>query len=76
MYRITIAIAAMPATGRSEAGQAYSLMVRAKIPGGKLTSEQLLAQLDLCDTIGDATLRITIGKTFSSTGFSAATSSS
>lgn len=40
-------------------GKAYSLMVRAKIPGGKLTSEQLLAQLDLCDTIGDATLRIT-----------------
>lgn len=40
-------------------GKAYSLMVRAKIPGGKLTSEQLLAQLDLCDTIGNATLRIT-----------------
>lgn len=40
-------------------GKAYSLMVRAKIPGGRLTSEQLLAQLDLCDTIGNATLRIT-----------------
>lgn len=40
-------------------GKAYSLMVRVKIPGGKLTSEQFLAQLDLCDTIGDASLRIT-----------------
>ncbi len=34
-------------------------MVRTKIPGGKLTSEQLLAELDLCDEIGNQTLRIT-----------------
>jgi sulfite reductase (ferredoxin) len=34
-------------------------MVRTKIPGGKLTSEQLLAELDLCDEIGNTTLRIT-----------------
>jgi sulfite reductase (ferredoxin) len=39
--------------------KAYSLMVRVKIPGGRLTSEQLLAQLDLCDQLGNATLRIT-----------------
>ncbi len=46
---------------RREAGQgkAYSFMVRTKIPGGKLTSEQLLAELDLCDEIGNTTLRIT-----------------
>ncbi len=37
----------------------YSLMVRTKIPGGKLTSEQLLAELDLCDELGNGTLRIT-----------------
>ncbi len=34
-------------------------MVRTKIPGGKLTSAQLLAELDLCDEIGNSTLRIT-----------------
>ena len=34
-------------------------MVRTKIPGGKLTSEQLLAELDLCDEVGNTTLRIT-----------------
>lgn len=37
----------------------YSFMVRTKIPGGKLTSDQLLAELDLCDEIATATLRIT-----------------
>ena len=34
-------------------------MVRTKIPSGKLTSRQLLAELDLCDAIGNTTLRIT-----------------
>ena len=34
-------------------------MVRSVIPGGKLTSEQLLAELDICDQIGNTTLRIT-----------------
>src|SRR5215475_14304321 len=32
----------------------YSFMVRTKIPGGKLTSAQLLAELDLCDEVGNA----------------------
>ncbi|MGI9455086.1 MAG: NADPH-dependent assimilatory sulfite reductase hemoprotein subunit [Aeoliella sp.] len=40
-------------------GKYYSFMVRTAIPGGKLTSEQLLAEIDLCDELGDATLRIT-----------------
>jgi len=40
-------------------GKAYSLMVRVKLPGGKLTAEQLLAQLDLCDDLGSGTARIT-----------------
>jgi sulfite reductase (ferredoxin) len=40
-------------------GKAYSFMVRTKIPGGKLTSDQLLAELDLCDEVGNTTLRIT-----------------
>lgn len=40
-------------------GKAYSLMVRVKVPGGRLTAEQLLAQLDLCDELGSGSLRIT-----------------
>ena len=37
----------------------YIFMVRTKNPGGKLTSEQLLAELDLADELGNTTLRIT-----------------
>jgi len=40
-------------------GKQYMFMVRTAIPGGKLTSHQLLAELDLCDEVGNATLRIT-----------------
>jgi len=39
--------------------KSYIFMVRTKIPGGKLTSQQLLEELDLCDQIGNTTLRIT-----------------
>jgi sulfite reductase (ferredoxin) len=37
----------------------YSFMVRTAIPGGRITSDQLLAELDLCDEVGNTTLRIT-----------------
>jgi len=40
-------------------GKFYSFMVRSAIPGGRLTSAQLLAELDLCDEVGNTTLRIT-----------------
>ena len=40
-------------------GKFFSFMVRSAIPGGRLTSEQLLAELDLCDEVGNTTLRIT-----------------
>ncbi len=36
-----------------------SFMVRSRIPGGRLTSEQMLAELDVCDVMGNSTLRIT-----------------
>lgn len=42
-----------------ETGKAFSFMVRSRVPGGKLTSRQLLAELDLCDELGNTTLRIT-----------------
>ena len=40
-------------------GKAFSMMVRCRIPGGRITSEQMLAQLDLCDELGDSTMKIT-----------------
>jgi sulfite reductase (ferredoxin) len=45
------------AEGKS--GRSYIFMVRTRVPGGKLTSDQLLGELDLCDEIGNTTLRIT-----------------
>ncbi len=40
-------------------GKFYNFMVRTAVPGGRLTSDQLLAELDLCDEVGNTTLRIT-----------------
>src|SRR4051812_25885697 len=37
----------------------FSFMVRTAIPGGRLTAEQLLGELDLCDEVGNTTLRLT-----------------
>ncbi len=44
-------------SGKSE--KAYSFMVRCRIPAGIMTSEQLLAHLDICDEIGNSTLKVT-----------------
>ncbi len=51
--------ARMEARTRGENRKFYMFMVRTKIPGGKLTSDQLLAELDLADEIANSTLRIT-----------------
>ncbi len=40
-------------------GKSYSCMVRTRIPGGKITADQFLAELDLCDRLGEGTVRIT-----------------
>jgi sulfite reductase (ferredoxin) len=40
-------------------GKDFMFMVRTRIPGGKLTAAQVLAELDLCDRYGNGTLRIT-----------------
>jgi sulfite reductase (ferredoxin) len=37
----------------------YIFMVRSAVPGGKLSADQLLGELDLCDEVGNGTLRIT-----------------
>ena len=40
-------------------GKSYMMMVRSRVPGGKITSKDLLAELDLCEEFGNGTLRIT-----------------
>ncbi len=45
------------ASGKSE--KQYSFMVRSRIPAGIMTADQLIAHLDICDSIGNATLKIT-----------------
>ena len=40
-------------------GKAFSCMVRTRIPGGRVTAAQFLAELDLCDSLANGTLRIT-----------------
>ncbi len=44
-------------------GKAYAMMVRCRIPGGRMTSDQMLAQLDLCEELGNSTLKITTRQT-------------
>lgn len=43
----------------AKSSKAYSMMTRTRIPGGRLTSDQLIAHLDLCDSLGNATLKCT-----------------
>jgi len=40
-------------------GKQYSCMVRTSIPGGRVSAEQMLAELELCDQLANGTLRIT-----------------
>ncbi|MEM6364137.1 MAG: NADPH-dependent assimilatory sulfite reductase hemoprotein subunit, partial [Planctomycetota bacterium] len=44
-------------------GKAYSMMIRCRIPGGRMTAEQFVAHLDMCDELGNATLKITTRQT-------------
>ncbi|MEZ6066301.1 MAG: NADPH-dependent assimilatory sulfite reductase hemoprotein subunit [Planctomycetaceae bacterium] len=44
---------------RGGGGKSYSFMVRSRIPGGKVTAAQFLAELDICERYGNGTLRIT-----------------
>lgn len=49
------------AANRSAGGKdkEITMMIRTRIPGGRLTSAQMLAELDLCDEVGNQTLRLT-----------------
>ena len=45
-------------------GKAFSCMIRSSIPGGRVTGEQFLAHLDICDELGEGHLRITTRQGF------------
>ncbi len=45
-------------------GKSYIMMVRTRIPGGRVTAEQFLAELDLCEKYGNGTLRVTTRQGF------------
>ena len=51
---------------RSKAGvgKSYMFMIRLKLPGGKLTSDQYLAMDDICGKYGNGTLRVTTRQSF------------
>jgi sulfite reductase (ferredoxin) len=40
-------------------GKAYSMMLRTKLPGGRLTAKQMLEELDLCERYGNGDVRLT-----------------
>ncbi len=40
-------------------GKSYSCMVRTRIPGGRVSNAQFLAELDLCERLANGTVRIT-----------------
>lgn len=45
--------------GGGKSTKEFSMMTRTRIPGGRMTAEQLIAHLDLCDELGNATLKCT-----------------
>ena len=48
---------------KTGAGKAYSMMVRLRIPGGRIQSDQMLSMLDLCERLGNSTIKITTRQT-------------
>ncbi len=49
---------------REGQGKDFQFMVRTRVPGGKLTAEQYLAEDELARTVGNGTLRITTRQEF------------
>ena len=45
------------------AGKSYSMMVRLRIPGGRISSDQFVGMLDMCDELGNSTMKITTRQT-------------
>lgn len=51
------------AAKKAGGGKAYSMMVRLRIPGGRIESKQMLSMLDLCERLGNSTMKITTRQT-------------
>ncbi len=51
------------AAKKSGGGKAYSMMVRLRIPGGRIRSDQMLSMLELCEELGNSTMKITTRQT-------------
>jgi sulfite reductase (ferredoxin) len=45
-------------------GKEFMFMVRTRVPGGKVSARQFLAELDLCERYGNGTLRVTTRQGF------------
>lgn len=50
-------------TSEGKSQKQYSMMLRTRIPGGRITPEQLIAHMDICDELGNATLKCTTRQT-------------
>ncbi len=50
--------------GAGKSNRSYIFMVRTKVPGGKVTADQFLTELDLCDRYGNGSLRLTTRQGF------------
>jgi len=48
---------------KTGSGKAYSMMLRLRIPGGRIRSDQMLSMLDLCEELGNSTMKITTRQT-------------
>lgn len=44
-------------------GKYYTMMLRLRIPGGRISSDQFLSMLDMCEAMGDSTMKITTRQT-------------
>src|SRR6056297_1637903 len=51
------------AAKKSGGGKVYSMMLRLRIPGGRITSDQFLSMLDMCEELGNSTMKITTRQT-------------
>lgn len=54
---------ARAAAKKTGGGKAYSMMVRLRIPGGRIDADQFVSMLDMCDELGDSTMKVTTRQT-------------
>jgi sulfite reductase (ferredoxin) len=51
------------AAKKTGGGKSFSMMVRLRIPGGRIAPGQMLSMLDLCEELGNSTMKITSRQT-------------